>query len=332
MNRSNVTPAQTQAFLQNPSQKPGQILIENLVQNLGQNQVSGTAESSDAERPQEILHRRLMRWNRIRLEPSFPTLDWQENLEGETRLRILEAGFLEGERAAVRARAEEAPESGVDFMGWFAELLILGPGQGDPFFPWLARHASMDQMRWFLSQEAAGEAGFDDLVAMTQVKLPPRSKLELARNYWDEMGCGHAEAMHGILLEATVSELGLRALRHDIVWEATALSNLMIGMASNRRYAYHSIGALGVVEMTAPGRVSLVDEGLKRLGIPSPARQYYTLHAGLDIKHSAGWNTEAIQPLVQGNPWIAKAVAEGALMRLQAGRRCFDRYRARFGI
>jgi heme oxygenase-like protein len=121
-------------------------------------------------------------------------------------------------------------------------------------------------------------------------------------------------------------------LPHDIVWESTALSNLMIGLAFNRRYAYHSIGALGVVEMTAPGRVSLVNEGLKRLGIPSPARQYYALHASLDIKHSAGWNAEAIQPLVQGNPWIAKAMAEGALMRLEAGRRCFERYRAHFGI
>jgi heme oxygenase-like protein len=297
-----------------------------------QPQPLSTLESNDAERPQEILHRRLMRWNRIRLEPSFPAPDWRANLEGETRLRILEDEFLESERAAIRAQAEEAPESGVDFMAWFAELLILGPGQGDPLFPWLAQHASMDQMRWFLSQEAAGEAGFDDLVAMSQVKLPPRSKLELARNYWDEMGCGQSVAMHGNLLEATVAELGLRALRHDTVWETTALSNLMIGLAFNRRYAYHSIGALGVVEMTAPGRVSLVNEGLKRLGIPSPARQYYALHASLDVKHSAGWNAEAIQPLVQGNPWIAKAMAEGALMRLWAGRRCFDRYRAYFGI
>ena len=59
-------------------------------------------------------------------------------------------------------------------------------------------------MKWFLQQEVAGEAGFDDLVAMTQVKLPCRAKLEMARNYWDEMGQGHGPAMHGALLDRLV--------------------------------------------------------------------------------------------------------------------------------
>ena len=30
----------------------------------------------------------------------------------------------------------------------------------------------------------------------------------------------------------------------------------MVALAINRRYAYHAIGALDVIEMTAPGRVS----------------------------------------------------------------------------
>ena len=64
-------------------------------------------------------------------------------------------------------------------------------------------------MRWFLTQEAAGEAGFDDLVAYTQVKLPARAKLELARNYWDEMGRGNAKGMHGPMLERLVEALAL---------------------------------------------------------------------------------------------------------------------------
>jgi hypothetical protein len=42
-------------------------------------------------------------------------------------------------------------------------------GQGDALFPWLATSATVEQMRWFLLQEVAGEAGFEDLLAMTQV-------------------------------------------------------------------------------------------------------------------------------------------------------------------
>jgi hypothetical protein len=64
-----------------------------------------------------------------------------------------------------------------------------GPGHGTRCSTgWRARPPG--RLKWFLTQEAAGEAGFDDLVAMTQVKVSDRAKLELARNYWDEMGRG----------------------------------------------------------------------------------------------------------------------------------------------
>jgi Iron-containing redox enzyme len=295
--------------------------------------LQGTAHYDGTESLRTLLfHERINRWNKVRLEPSFPTPDWQDSLEKEARFRSLEGEFLESERESIRAQADTAPEDADGFMRWFEELRASGPGQGDPLFPWLASHATLRQMRWFLFQETAGEAGFDDLVAMTQVKLPARAKLELARNYWDEMGRGQAKGMHGRLLEKTAEELSLKSMRQDTVWESLALANLMAGLACNRRYAYHSLGALGVIEMTAPDRVSHVDAGLKRLGVPAPARHYFALHAALDRAHSAGWNAEAIRPLVEGNPWIARAIAEGALMRLAAGKRCFERYRLQFGI
>jgi len=47
----------------------------------------------------------------------------------------------------------------------------------------------------------------------------------------------------------------------------------------------------------------------------------------LDVKHSADWNREALRPLVEEDPRRAVAIAEGALMRLRCGERCFHRYR-----
>jgi hypothetical protein len=61
-------------------------------------------------------------------------------------------------------------------------------------------------------------------------------------------------------------------------------------------------------------------------------RQYYALHATLDIAHSKSWNSEVIGPLVRENPRRAYAIAEGALMRLRAGERCFVRYRRELGV
>ena len=106
----------------------------------------------------------------------------------------------------------------------------------------------------------------------------------------------------------------------------------MAGLASNRHYAYQSVGALGAIEMTAPGRVSLVNEGLRRLGVSPLGRRYFQVHAALDIKHSEEWNREVLRPLVVANPACARALAEGALLRLTFGQRCFARYRKHLGV
>ena len=269
------------------------------------------------------LHLKLAWFAQRRLRPSFP--DAPRNDE-DPQLLALEAAFLEDERAAVADAAARAPSDPKGFVSWFESLREQGPGQGDPLFPWLAKHASLAQMRWFLTQEVAGEAGFDDLVALTQVRMPTGAKLELARNYWDEMGRGREAAMHGPLLSQLAETLSLEVEPEGIVWESLALANLLVAMALDRRYAYHSVGALGVVELTAPTRVGFVDEGLARLGLSKLSRQYFTLHATLDLKHSECWNREVLTTLA-ADPRAARAMAEGALMRLRAGARVFERYR-----
>jgi len=277
----------------------------------------------------DSFQRGLAHWNRERLEPGFPSEDWSRIFERDLKMQRLEGAFLEELRAEVAEEAAEAPTDVEGFIAWFEGLKASGPGQGDPLFPWLAETANRDELRWFFEQEAAGEAGFDDLVAMTQVKLPVRPKLELARNYWDEMGHGTAKGMHGPMLDALVETLQVDPVIEKTVWESLCLANAMTAMASNRRYAWHSVGALGVVELTAPGRSALVAEGLKRVGLSPKEARYFTLHAVLDVKHSEDWNREAIRPAVEEDPRRATAMAEGALIRLKCGARCFDAYRAR---
>ncbi len=213
------------------------------------------------------FHARLTRFNARRLSPSLPAPGWIDDVRAESEMQVEEGRFVERERRLICAEAGKAPAEPVAFVTWFEQLRDFGPGQGDALFPWLASRSSLSHMRWFLAQEAAGEAGFDDLVAITQVRFPTRAKLEMARNYWDEMGRGHERGMHGPMLVAVIDELQLEPSAEHTVWESLALANLMVALAANRRYAYHSVGALGVIEMTAPGRVSQVNDGLKRLGV-----------------------------------------------------------------
>lgn len=275
----------------------------------------------------DALQQALAHWNRERLSPQFPSQNWSEHFENESHFRWLEASFLEELRAEVADRAREAPQDVDGFVEWFEGLKQTGPGQNDPLFEWLAEEASLDQLRWFFEQEAAGEAGFDDLVAYTQVKLPVTAKLELARNYWDEMGRGNIKGMHGPMLASLADTLEVEPTIENTVWESLALANAMTAMATNRGFAWHSVGALGVIELTAPGRSAQVARGLRRIGLNDRERRYFDLHAVLDVKHSEDWNREALRPLVEQDKRRALAIAEGALMRLVCGQRCFDRYR-----
>src|SRR5205085_8508675 len=275
------------------------------------------------------LHFELALFAQRRLRTAFPDAPHHA---ADARLMAMEAAFVEEERAAVAAEPISAPGDPDGFVAWVEELKQNGPGQGDPLFPWLAGSATLAQMRWFLAQEVAGEAGFDDLVALTQVKMPVQAKLELARNYWDEMGRGKAAGMYGPMLSDLARAVGVRADPATTVWEALALANLLVALAVDRRFAYHSVGALGAIELTAPGRVAEVDRGLARLGVPKSARSYFSLHATLDVQHSAAWNREVLAPLVAADARCARAIAEAALMRLRAGERCFARYRAELGV
>lgn len=281
---------------------------------------------------QQSFQESLTRWNRQRLAPGFPDDFTASRFDDDRAMLRLEHAFIEELRAEVRQAARSAPTDPDGFIEWFEALKQHGPGQHDRLFPWLAEDADRDQIRWFLSQEAAGEAGFDDLVAMTQVKLPDQAKLELARNYWDEMGRGNAKGMHGPMLGQLVHILSLDTRIETTVWESLALANAMTAMASSRHYAWHSVGALGVIELTAPDRSAHTARALKRIGLSNAERRYFDLHAVLDVKHSRDWNDEAIRPLVAEDPRRATAMAEGALIRLHCGARCFDRYRAHFGL
>lgn len=271
----------------------------------------------------------LARYNRRRLEPA---LGEPQDTSCDIRALELEARFVDAARQRIAPLVTGVPTAADKFVDWFEALRTSGPGQGDTLFPWLAAEANWDQMRWFLEQEAAGEAGFDDLLAMTQVKMPERAKLEMARNYWDEMGRGTASGMHGPMLARLVDHFGIASRHETTVPESLTLGNVMMALACSRRYAFQSVGALGVIEMTAPGRVRFVEIGLRRLGVPGRFRTYFALHATLDVKHSQAWNREVIHSLVAEDARRAVAIAEGAVLRLWCGQRCFERYRTEFGL
>ena len=54
---------------------------------------------------------------------------------------------------------------------------ILARGRMTRSFRGLPSPRALAEMKWFLTQEVAGEAGFDDLTALTQVRLAEARKV-----------------------------------------------------------------------------------------------------------------------------------------------------------
>ena len=145
-----------------------------------------TAEALAAKalRDPETLHRRLAHWNHKRMSAGLPAGAWMEDLREEHEMRVLEGAWVEAFRAEIAEEIDAVPTDVEGFIAWFEDLKASGPGQGDPLFQWLAEEATLEELRWFLTQEAAGEAGFDDLVALTQVKLPVPAKATPCSHGW----------------------------------------------------------------------------------------------------------------------------------------------------
>jgi|GEM_PF-159645 len=255
------------------------------------------------------------------------------NPEHELYLDILrtqlDTAWLTSQKVRIQECLATAPEEPEAFIAWLESLLNSGYGQNHILFDYLESDATLADFEFFMTQELATEAGFDDLVAMTQVQAPHHVKLELARNYWDELGNGSLEKMHSVQLGWVAEALNIQSPEghyQGIHWQPLALSNMMLAYASRRSYFYQSIGALGAIELTAPSRCEKVTKGLKRLGLTNCQYRYYALHAVLDIKHWQGWRDDVLRPLLAEKPKAYLPIAEGFLMRLLAGDDCFNVY------
>jgi hypothetical protein len=218
-----------------------------------------------------------------------------------------------------------------EFADWFDDLRECVAQTNQGLFQWLAEQADRAGLSWFLAHELAACDTIEDLIALTQLSLPWRSKLELARCYWDEMGQGQPSAMRARVLQALEREL-LVELTGPPAWEFLARSNLMLGLATNRSYAYHSIGALGARELSLPGYMRSIAAGLKRLDFSSDSIGYFKSRGQLGVLRAHAYSQDVILPLVARDSRVGVAIAEGALMRLAADARCVGRYNLALGL
>jgi hypothetical protein len=192
-------------------------------------------------------------------------------------------------------------------------------------YRWVAEEANLAELRRFLAIEGGPDGGFDDLVAQCQMGLSGTPKMELARNYWDEMGNGDPAAVHTDLHRQMANIVGVSELDPGKL-PVAALQRAALGglLATNRWLQPEMVGALGLTELQAGPRCRLVLAGFRRLQIPPEGQRFYAVHAEVDPRHGKDWLDNAVAPLTSLSPdWNARMI-RGAAWRWHVNAALFD--------
>ena len=185
-------------------------------------------------------------------------------------------------------------------------------------YEWVATDAPWDELVDFLALEGGPDAGFDDLVAACQIGLRGEPKLELARNYWDEMGRGELAEIHTELHHDLCEVIEMPTVpRAELPLSALLRSSLGGILATNRVLQPEMVGALGLLELQAGPRCRQVVKAFERLDAPAAAFPFYVEHRDVDPHHGKAWLDNAIAPLA-GDPRWATGMVRGARWRAAA--------------
>jgi hypothetical protein len=231
----------------------------------------------------------------------------------------------------VRVAGVRLPASAEEFRVWYNDVHRQHRLDVQPFFEYLADRASPAALALYVGLEEQVDGRFDDVIALAQLGMVGDMKLALAENYWDEMGLGRLEDMHTVMFARstayTRSILERRGIdpAECVTAEALRNGNLLMMYALRRRHAPRLLGALTILEHTAPYRFAKTVQGLRRIGAPEEAVAYHDIHVTVDAKHGKQLIERVLTPLVRETPGALQEVCIGCLIRYRVA---VDYYRS----
>jgi hypothetical protein len=242
---------------------------------------------------------------------------------------MIERAFLASEEAKLdQGILATMPEDPAAYREWFFKMVHDHPAYDHPLYAeYLAERATAEDLRYLLVQESTIDAATDDFIALMQVGMQGRPKMEMASNYWDEMGNGEPEAVHSLLFDRALRRFGISLAEPEVPLELEALvcGNLQLMLGLRRRHVYMGIGYFAVVEYMAPGRFTKLMGAWDRAGLGREGADYHVVHIGVDEVHAEGWFENVVLPVIDRHPLAMSLIARGALYRLNTSYRYLER-------
>ena len=251
--------------------------------------------------------------------PDGPTAEGSVLLHEVTRL-LEEATVVEQDRRLDPGVLDRAPSEPRAYLSWLKRCAREHRVFKHPYYhDFIRNHANREDLRRYMIQESAVDGRFDDLLAMMQVGTSGAAKMEIAANFWDEMGNGRPDEVHTALFGKIFETFEVTAEELEQALTANALlsGNLAVLLCRYRQYYPEAVGFLGMTEWLVPDRFVNVVQGWKRLGLPDVGIVYHRLHITIDSQHAAGWFHNVVLPAA-ADERMRRGIARGTLWRLNS--------------
>jgi pyrroloquinoline quinone (PQQ) biosynthesis protein C len=291
------------------------------VADLGMARQAGDSEAFFA---QQLLLSKIYSMIHLRI-PDEATAEGSTVLHAVTRQ--LERDTMAAEDAVLDpAVLDSEPADPEAYVRWLKDVARAHAAFKHPYYhQFLREQADREDLRAYVVQESAIDSRFDDLLAMMQVGTVGAAKMEIAANFWDEMGNGTPEQVHTTLFSKILDEFAVSEteLSDGLTAEALLSGNLAVLTARYRSLFGEAVGYLGMTEWLVPDRFAQVLRAWRRLDLPPAAIVYHELHIGIDAHHANGWFANVVRPAAS-NARMRRAVTRGALWRLNSSARYLD--------
>jgi hypothetical protein len=247
---------------------------------------------------------------------------------------LIEKHFLEYEDKQISPSIwQDIPVESHKYTEWLLEIIHNHPAYKHPLYEdYLNKYATLDDLRYFLVQETTIDTRFDDFLALIQLGTDGGIKLEIASNYWDEMGNGDESRMHTVMFSRTMVNLGIDTTGYsdDLTPEALICGNLSLMLSLRRKYFYKAIGYFAATEYMTPRRFKNLLTAWQRNGLKLSDAEYHKEHIRIDAIHANDWLKNVISPLIDKNPDTVFEITRGVLYRLNTSKKYLDMLLSKF--
>ncbi|TCO62861.1 iron-containing redox enzyme family protein [Actinocrispum wychmicini] len=254
-----------------------------------------------------------------------------ESAEGSVLLheitRMLETATTTAEDLMITpGMLDSTPSEPKAFLSWLKDQVREHRAFKHPYYAEFIRDEAQEaDLRKYVIQESLVDGRFDDFLAMMQIGTAGASKMEIAGNFWDEMGNGDPEQVHTYLFNKIyeVFDISPEEMEDELTASDLLGGNLAVLLCRYRHLYPEAVGYLGMTEWLAPDRFKNVVHAWERLGLPKVGITYHRLHITIDSQHAAGWFHNVVIPSA-GSPAMRRGITRGSMWRINSSARILD--------